>query len=247
MSDDVFQQKGVVGTGGQTSIACYDLVCTYRGVSAHAGANPWEGVNALDALVSSYNNISMLRQQMEPSQRIHGAITEAPKITNAIPAYTVTKYTIRSPTIKGVKDLGARVRRCLEAGALATGCKVDIEETPMYADLRLNDTLCDTYKTHMGNQGVEVTKSDPEPMAGSTDQGNVTYAVPGLHALVGIPVDDGSHNHTAGFTAAAGSKVGFERSLTSGKAMAMTGWSVLTDDAIYNKVVHDFEQDKKKR
>lgn len=43
MAESSFRDRGVVGAAGQRSIACVDLVCTYTGVSAHAGANPWEG------------------------------------------------------------------------------------------------------------------------------------------------------------------------------------------------------------
>lgn len=247
MSDDQYVPKKLIGSAGMTSVACFDIECTYRGVSAHAGATPWEGVNALDAVVSAYNNISMLRQQIQPTERIHGAIMEAPKITNAIPAYTVTKYTIRSPTIKGARALGERVRRCIDAGALATGCKVELSETPLYADLRINNSLCHSFQEHMAAQGLPVEAGSPELMAGSTDQGNVSYEVPGLHAIIGVPVSDGSHNHTAGFTNAVGTEEAHYRTIASGKAMALSGWDVVTSDDLYDAIVKDFEQDKKHR
>lgn len=186
----------------------------------------------------------MLRQQIKPDQRIHGAIMEAPKVTNAVPAYTVTKYTIRSPTIQGTKELGERVRRCIEAGALATGCTVEVEETAMYADLRLNDSLCEAFQSQMGALGHKIERVNNELFPGSTDQGNVTYAVPGLHAIIGIPVADGSHNHTFGFTAAAATQEAHDITVDSGKAMAMTGWQLICDDALYDRVRDDYEKDK---
>ncbi|KMU89761.1 peptidase M20D [Coccidioides immitis H538.4] len=232
---------------GASSIACYDIVCTYEGVSAHSAANPHEGINALDAVVSAYNNISMLRQQIRPDERIHGTILQAPKITNAIPEHTATKYSVRSPTIKGVQELGKRVCKCMEAGALATGCKLKIEESPIYADLRLNQPLCDAFQAHMGDQGEKIFSGESDGLSGSTDQGNVTYAIPGLHALIGIPVTDDANNHTHGFAAAAGTEVAHERTLKGGKAMAMTGLDILTDDDFYARVIEDFEKDKKRR
>ena len=39
---------------------------------AHAALSPWEGQNALDAAVSAYTSIAMLRQQVKPTHRIHG-------------------------------------------------------------------------------------------------------------------------------------------------------------------------------
>ncbi|EEP82847.1 conserved hypothetical protein [Uncinocarpus reesii 1704] len=247
MSDASYCKQGVIGSSGSGSIACYDIVCTYDGVSAHSAANPYEGVNALDAVVSAYNNISMLRQQIRPEERIHGTILQAPKITNAIPEHTVTKYSVRSPTIKGAQELGKRVRKCLEAGALATGCKIKVEESPIYAELRINQPLCDSFQAHMGEQGEKIFSAEPKGLTGSTDQGNISYAVPGLHALIGIPVEDGSNNHTHGFTAAAGTRVAHERVVKGGKAMAMTGLDILLNDEFYARVMADFELDKTRR
>ncbi|KAF7537547.1 hypothetical protein G7Z17_g12825 [Cylindrodendrum hubeiense] len=247
MSDDEYVDQGVLGSAGFSSVASYNLQGTYHGVSAHAGAIPWEGINALDALVSAYVNVSMLRQQIQPPERIHGSIVEAPKPTsNAIAALTKTEYTARSPTIKGARKLGGRIRQCMEAGALATGCKLDIEEKAGYAELRVNEALCSSYQQHMAASGIKVLKSEG-PIAAATDQGNVSYAIPALHAIVGIPADDGSKNHTVGFAKAAATAVAHERTIVSGKAMAMTGWDVLTNDVLYEQVKHDFERDKKFR
>lgn len=52
----------------------------YHGKASHASAYPWEGVNALDAAVLCYNNLSVLRQQMKPDWRVHGERPEAPSV-----------------------------------------------------------------------------------------------------------------------------------------------------------------------
>ncbi|CAN7939491.1 unnamed protein product, partial [Ixodes hexagonus] len=44
----------------------------FRGKESHSGAAPWEGINALDAAVGAYVNVSMLRQQMKPSWKVAG-------------------------------------------------------------------------------------------------------------------------------------------------------------------------------
>ena len=69
---------GNTGTAGQRAIARTAIVADFTGKPAHAGGNPWDSINALDALVSSYNNVAMLRQQMYPSQRIHACIIDSP-------------------------------------------------------------------------------------------------------------------------------------------------------------------------
>ncbi|EHA19935.1 hypothetical protein ASPNIDRAFT_178302 [Aspergillus niger ATCC 1015] len=236
MAESSFRDRGVIGAAGQRSVACVDLVCTYTGVSAHAGANPWEGVNALDAFVTAYMNVSALRQQIQPQERIHGTILEAPKITNAIPEKTVAKFSIRSPTMSSLAALSERVRNCLQAGALATGCNAAFEDTPAYADLRVNAPLCAEYCQSMQEQGERLLLEDEEMMTGSTDQGNVSYALPALHAIIGIPVPNGAKNHTHAFCVASGEVDAYRIIMKAAAAMAMTGWALLTDDSFSARV-----------
>ncbi|KAJ4027759.1 hypothetical protein NW752_000004 [Fusarium irregulare] len=244
MSDSQYLKKGVLGCAGFLSVASHTVQATYHGISAHAGASPWEGINALDALVSAYVNVSMLRQQILPTEKINGAIVEAPKpSSNAIPALTKTEYTARSPTIRGARDLARRIRKSLEAGALATGCNVTIEEKSGYADLRVNEALSRCFSEHIAVEGIEVLRTD-DPVSAATDQGNVSYIVPSLHAVIGIPSTDESKNHTAGFAEAAGNAVAYDRIMKSAKAMAMTGWDVLTDGTFYAQVKDHFDWDR---
>lgn len=98
---------------------------TFTGKPAHASAAPWEGVNALDAVVSAYVNISMLRQQISPTQKIHGVILRGGDRPNVIPASTTVEYYVRSETVKTLKALSEKVLNCFEAAATATGCTVE--------------------------------------------------------------------------------------------------------------------------
>lgn len=105
-----------------------ELFVEYFGKNAHAGGNPWNGVNALDALVQSYNAVSTLRQHILPDERIHGAFLDVPKVANVIPAYTKSFWQVRSPTLDGLNKLMTRVRSCVEGAATATGCTVETKE-----------------------------------------------------------------------------------------------------------------------
>lgn len=100
---------------------------TFTGIPAHASAAPWEGINALDAVVSAYVNISMLRQQILPTQKIHGIVVNGGERPNVIPRSTTVEYCIRSETVKTLKPLTERVVKCFEAAATATGCTVEFE------------------------------------------------------------------------------------------------------------------------
>lgn len=108
-------------------LANHKLQVTFAGKPAHAAAAPWEGINALDAVVAAYVNISLLRQQILPSQKIHGVIVNGGDRPNIIPMSATVDYSIRSPTLKSLKPLTERVVKCFEAGATATGCKVEFE------------------------------------------------------------------------------------------------------------------------
>ena len=94
---------------------------TYKGHAAHAAAFPWKGINALDAAVMAFNNISVLRQQMKPTWRVHGIITEGGVKANIIPDRTQLEYMIRALTDEELQVLKGKVTACFEAAASATG------------------------------------------------------------------------------------------------------------------------------
>ncbi|BCS28453.1 M20 family metallopeptidase [Aspergillus puulaauensis] len=228
---------GVVSDGcaGVLMNARKEIHCEFTGISAHAGGNPWDGVNALDALVGAYNNMAMLRQQMKPDERVHCAFLDTPKVANVIPAFTKAYWQIRSPSLKGLNALMSRARRCIEAGASASGCEVNIVEKELYADIKLNDTLCALYQTHMGTYGRNVLKSHEKVLTGSSDIGNVSYIMPTLHTMFAIPAADGAFPHHPTFAAAAGTDGAHEEALVVGKSLGMIGWEMITNESLFEQ------------
>jgi amidohydrolase len=114
--------EGFAGAAGLVTVAASKLTADFSGRAAHAGATPWQGINALDAAVGSYGNISMLRQQIKPAERIHGVITNGGDVPNIIPEKTSMVYAVRSRTATECGDLVRRVKACSEASAIATDC-----------------------------------------------------------------------------------------------------------------------------
>ncbi|KAF4984358.1 hypothetical protein FDECE_17107 [Fusarium decemcellulare] len=115
---------GDFGLAGFKLIASHKLRVEFRGKTAHAAGEPWNGVNALDAAVAAYNNVALMRQQIQPDERIHGVIEVGGTVPNVITEYTRMNWNIRSPTMKRCNDLLRRVKACFEAGAAATGCTI---------------------------------------------------------------------------------------------------------------------------
>lgn len=116
------------GVAGVKFVASLKTRVEFHGHPAHAGGAPWEGRNALDAAVAAYTNVSMLRQQIHPDERIHGVIEEGGKSPNVIPSHTKMNWYIRSPTVARGSELLKRVKSCFEAAATATGCTLSYTE-----------------------------------------------------------------------------------------------------------------------
>ncbi|KAJ5576580.1 hypothetical protein N7535_003506 [Penicillium sp. DV-2018c] len=241
-TDPELQGMATVVEGG--FLANHKVKITFTGKSAHAAAAPWEGINALDAVVAAYLNISLLRQQILPSQRIHGVIVHGGDRPNVIPRSATLDYYIRSPTVSSLEPLKEKVLKCFEAAATATGCTVEYNWGISYADLKTNMPICESYVTAMqamGHQTVLDDSGQKNALAGgSTDMGNISYAVPGFHGLFTIPVE--GVNHTPQFTDGAGSTESFKRALACAAGMAVVACQVLIDDKFAEDVKKYFDE-----
>ena len=118
---------GATGVAYCSSSACVKFRAHFIGESAHAATAPWQGINALDAVCLAYNGVSMLRQRMQPYERVHGVITEGGLKPNVIPASASVDYYCRSTTLNKAEALKDRVVKCLDGSATATGCSVEYE------------------------------------------------------------------------------------------------------------------------
>lgn len=224
-------------------IAREELAVDYYGRNAHAGATPWEGVNALDALVMAYNAISAMRQQMRPTDRVHGIITRGGAKPNIIPDQTSAEFYVRAKNSRDLEELGAKVRACFEGAATATGCRLELRvPTPTYAEVVTNDILAEAYCENMA--AFEVMLPTKAQQAGgiggaSTDMGNVSYMVPTIHPAFAIPTE--AANHTAPFTAAAATEEAHRATLRAAKALAMTALDIYLGSGVLERAQREFE------
>jgi metal-dependent amidase/aminoacylase/carboxypeptidase family protein len=162
----------------------------FHGKSAHASSYPEEGVNAADAITVAQTAIALLRQHIAPTDRIHGIVTKGGEAPNIVPAHTIGKWYIRARTVAELAVLEPRVNRCFEAGALATGCTMEIRrQSPLYSEMRQDKELTALYQANAEAQGrvfPYVAEADQERSAGSTDMANVSIVVPTIHPMLGI-------------------------------------------------------------
>ena len=201
----VMVHPGPLDVAAARSLTLSAVRVIYRGKESHASAAPDQGVNAADAATVAQVAIGLLRQQLAPGQQVHGIISEGGQVANVIPARTELQYTTRATDASSLADLEAKVGNCFRAGAVATGCEYSVEQTePMYDALKPDSWLAETVRaemTRLGRSPVSRELEAAHPL-GSTDMGNVTQFLPGIHPMVGVDAG-GASLHQPDFAAAA--------------------------------------------
>jgi metal-dependent amidase/aminoacylase/carboxypeptidase family protein len=201
----------------------------YQGSPAHAAVAPHRGVNALDALVVAQTAIALARQQLPPESIVSVIVTEGGSAVNVIPERSVASVEMRAPTLQALRIVQSRIRACLEAGALASGCA--LITTPIgndFAELQQDPYLMEAYRHAMAKRGRVVGVGTGR--TGSTDMGNVSQRVPSLHAMLGYEIGDAVH-HTAEFAAYGASESADAAILDGAFALAVTGALAATNPA----------------
>ncbi len=196
--------EGRANTVDPAFLAIQAYVVEFFGKAAHASGSPELGINALDAAFQAYNNISTLRQQILPSDRVHGIISHGGEVANVIPAYTRMEWMIRATTEDRLVELTEKVMACFEAAAKATGCRLQV--TPdghPFSEMRSNPTLVELFKTNAAALGRPMVHFDDlgDRSTGSSDMGNISQLVPSIHPSLYVDAG-GADNHQPEFAAA---------------------------------------------
>ena len=201
----VMLHPGPLDIAAARSLALSQVAVSYVGRESHAAVAPHLGINAADAVTVAQVAIGLLRQQLAPGQMVHGIVTDGGQASNVIPAHAEMQYTMRADDAAGLAALEARMADCFLAGAVGTGCDYDITATePPYLELTPDGWLAETFRAEMQRVGRSPVGRELEvalPL-GSTDMGNVTQVMPGIHPIVGIDAN-GASVHQPGFAAAA--------------------------------------------
>jgi amidohydrolase len=219
-------------------IAVDQLNVTYTGKAAHSSAFPELGVNAADAMVVAQTAIGLLRQHLRASDRVHGIVTKGGDAPNVVPARTEGTWLVRAHDLEELRDVEAKVMRCFEAGALATGANLEVTpEHPPYAEMHHDPALASLYRANAEALGREFLDfGNLERTAGSTDMGNVSLAVPSIHPSIGIDSLP-AVNHQPEFTAQCRTPVADKAVMDGAVAMAWTVIDAATDDPLRTRLM----------
>jgi amidohydrolase len=211
----------------------------YTGRAAHAAADPWVGVNALDACIQTFNAVGMLRQQVRPECRIHGIITNGGAAANIIPEYASALFMVRAPAIDAMWELYRRVVACAEGAARAAGAGLRVtQHDTVYEPMNSSRVLLDLFAANMKTAGLSEGTPDPDRV-GSSDIGNVSQVIPAIQPMVAIaPL--GTAIHTREFADAAVKPMARAGLLAAAKTMALTTFDLLAEPARVEQARQEF-------
>ncbi len=229
-----------------SSLALMPVRFEFFGKPSHAASDPWEGVNALDAAIQTINAVNALREHMLPTSRVHGVILEGGAAPNIVPEYAKVDYYVRSVTKTYNDALVERVKNCARAGALATGCRLEITRFELpYDNLITNGPLADAYAEALRDlAGITVLPAKED--MGSLDAGQVSQRCPTIHAwfdITGGKKDVSGHSRE--FAACTLTDYAKEQMRVTAAALALTGARVALAPLLYERILRAFERAEK--
>lgn len=210
----------------------------FKGKASHAAASPYEGINALDAVQLMFAGINALRQQLHPSFRVHGIVTEGGLATNIIPENAACEITTRCPKREDLEVLTNKVINIAKGAALMTGAKLSYRsfENPFdnFAPVPL---LVQTAKKHLEAFGFSnIVDDGSSPVSGSTDVGNVSYACPTQYFEVAFPTTPPSHVHEAAILEHIDAAPAYEKLHAVVKGFSATALELFTNPSLVQQI-----------
>ena len=240
-----------IGADTDSSQALADFIVEFRGKTAHAAADPWNGRSALDGIEVFTHAINLMREHVRPTARIHYVIADGGNVPNVVPDYAKLWCWVRDTKHAGVDDLLERARAIAEGAALATGTEStftvqsgDYEMLPNFAGAKLvhdnftwlgpleftekeqafaKEIQRETGVEPVGLKG-EIKPLDLEPgppSGGSTDVADVSWNVPTIHLSVTTAAFEAPW-HAWPVVAAGGTSIGHKGMNYAAKALAST-------------------------
>lgn len=204
---------------------------TFHGVASHAAGAPWLAVNAGAAATLSLTAMALLRQHIPHTANINAYISNGGAATNIIPDLAELQVEVRAADLDVHRDLKQRVMNCFEGAAIATGCTWEQHATENgYAPVKHDPDLSRIWDANLSTRGRTLDDSY-DLGGGSTDMGNVSQVLPGLHGTVALDGCEAAP-HQVAFEQAAASPAGDDAVLDAAAALAWTVLDVAHDPAL---------------
>lgn len=162
-------------------------IVKFIGKEAHAGAEPFNGINALNAAALSLMAINSQRETFKDSDRIrvHPIITKGGDLVNIVPADVRMETYVRGRNIDAVMNASEKVNMALRGSAMSIGAQVEISEIPGYMPLIQNEKMTELF----GENAKELLGPDANltgyELMGATDAGDISSIMPFIHISTG--------------------------------------------------------------
>ncbi len=224
-----------------SSLASTRVILRYSGKGAHAAASPWSGANALEAVLQTFNLVNAWRCQLRDHSRINGIITNGGTAVNIIPEYAEAQFGIRATDRGYLEELVERVRSCAESAATGMGVTVEFERVGRgYDAIWNNPVLKGVIASNFALIGEDVVAMPRGAGMGSTDMGNVTQVLPGLHCYVKVKED--IEPHTLAFATACVGETAARAIAVGAKALGMTAMDLFNEPGLVEKARTAFDR-----
>ncbi len=256
------------------SQAIVDFVVEFRGRTAHAAADPWNGRSAVAALEFFTTALNRMREFVRPTVRMHYTILNGGDVPNVVPAYARLWCWLRDSKGAGVEQLLGRARRIAEGAALMAEAESKITmqagdwetlvnlagEKAMFANLAWLGPIVFTVEeqefakklqraTGVEPKGLDGTvrswkEPKPDPEGGSTDVGDVSWIVPTLSLSATTSPVDAPW-HAWPVVACAGMSIGHKGMMHAAKVLAATMVDLFEDAKTVAAIQAEFKEKTK--
>jgi len=222
------------------SLAITEVMIEFTGKASHAAGSPEKGINALDAVIQTFNGINAMRQHIKDGARIHGIITDGGAKPNIVPEHAAANFYVRALENDYRDELLEKLRACAQGAALATGATLDFKIVGhSYKAMKPNRAIGDAFVKNLTGLGESLNPPPLDAGMGSTDMGDVSQVVPSIHAYIEI-CDENVAGHSREFAEASISKRGLDVMLIAAKALAMTTIDIFTNPELAKRMWEEF-------
>lgn len=243
----MMSHPGSADMESMNTLALKSVTFDYYGQTAHASAEPYKGVNALDAVINLFNMINALRQQTKDDARIHGVITDGGKTPNVIPDHTQAFFFVRAEKVDYLDELYQKVVHCAEAAALGTGCRLEIKKAGNeYSDTNSNSVLTLLNTKNMELLGKTMLRTGGKAVPGSSDLGNVSYRCPAIQTMFDITGYKAIPGHTVEMAAAAVTEYALNQTMVCIKSHVLTAIDLMKEPKYLEEIRKEFAKISKR-
>ncbi len=221
---------------GGTALVAFHVA--YEGKSAHS-SSPENGINALKAIISTFNGIDAIQGEFPLGININGIIHEGGDASNIIPDKASAEFLIRGPRLMDLKIIKNKFIQVVKSVEILTGAKAEFSFELPYAERYSNHVMGECFKDIMEALGEVVAYPEKNVKLGSSDIGNVSLCLPTIHPYVKIGND--LIGHTLKFASAAIDGQADEMIVKASKAMAELAYRIFVDETLRSQINDEFE------